>query len=140
MQLTQPETIQILRKRAGLNQGDFGSRVFGLSFEAGRTKMKNIELGRQAPTHSDLEKMAKVLGVPNSELVPSGKSDSVASADLRAGILLTRETLDLFPGLEDYVDMLNKAVRLGDFELIGHITGKMSLVLTVESREEAAAD
>ncbi|MGD9097312.1 MAG: helix-turn-helix transcriptional regulator, partial [Desulfobacterales bacterium] len=70
MELKQPEIIQILRRRCNLNQGALGAAAFDTSYESGRTKIKNIELGRQAPTPDDLEKMAVVLGVPVSELDP----------------------------------------------------------------------
>ena len=42
MRLTQPEIIQILRKRAGLNQAELGSRAFDTTIDSGRTKIKNL--------------------------------------------------------------------------------------------------
>ncbi len=70
MELTTPEIIQLLRRRAQMNQGDFGAKAFGTSYESGRTKIKNIELGKQVPTEMDLKKMARVLGVKPVELRP----------------------------------------------------------------------
>ncbi len=60
MELTTPEIIQLLRRRSQMNQGDFGAKSFGASYESGRTKIKNIELGKQVPTETDLKKMAVV--------------------------------------------------------------------------------
>ena len=71
MELMQPEIIQILRRRCNMNQGALGAAAFDTSLESGRTKIKNIELGRQIPTPSDLEKMAGVLGVPVAALDPA---------------------------------------------------------------------
>ena len=70
MEMTQPEIIQVLRRRIGLNQGDFGARAFNTSFESGRTKVKRIELGKQIPTRNDLKKMAKIFGVGMEMLTP----------------------------------------------------------------------
>ena len=33
-----------------------------------------------------------------------------------------------FAGLETYLDMLNKAVQIGDTELIGHLAGKAAAI------------
>ena len=125
MELTQPEIIQILRRRSNLNQGALGSAAFDTSFASGRTKIKNIELGRQIPTPDDLEKMARVLGVTSSDLESSGASPLPATlAD--GGVFLQRPVLDLLPGAEAYLEMLNKAVRLDDRELIAHIADKLA--------------
>ena len=129
MKLEQPEIIQVLRRRAQLNQGDFGARAFDTSFESGRTKVKNIELGRQVPTQKDLEKMAAVLGVPISELLPEESSHENARDDTGNGIRLGRELLDAFPGLEDYLGMLEKAVRVNDTELVGYLAEKVGWLL-----------
>ena len=42
------------------------------------------------------------------------------------GILIDQKVLDAFPGLDTYLDMLNKAIRLDDHELIDYISGKVS--------------
>ena len=62
MQLTQPEIIQILRKRANLNQAELGSRAFNTNMDSGRTKIKNIELGRQRPTEDGLRQICRMPG------------------------------------------------------------------------------
>jgi transcriptional regulator with XRE-family HTH domain len=129
MRLKQPEIIQLLRRRAQLNQGDFGARAFDTSFESGRTKVKNIELGRQVPTQKDLENMAAVLGVPVSELFAEEPSHENARQDTGNGIRLGRELLDAFPGLEDYLGMLEKAVRVNDTELVGYLAEKVGSLL-----------
>jgi hypothetical protein len=130
MKLQQAEIIQILRRRAMLNQGDFGAKAFNTSFESGRTKVKNIELGRQVPTQKDLENMAAVLGVPVSDLqpqhLPSHEGDN---GDAGNGIRIGRELLDAFPGLEDYLGMLEKAVKVGDTELVGYLADKVSSIV-----------
>ncbi len=128
MQLKQPEIIQILRRRCNLNQGALGAAAFDTSFESGRTKIKNIELGRQTPTPDDLEKMAAVLGVPVSELDPRPKGIKPAEPfdERGAGVMLQRRVLEHLPGADAYIEMLNKAVRLDDRELIGHIADKLA--------------
>jgi transcriptional regulator with XRE-family HTH domain len=129
MKLEQPEIIQILRRRAQLNQGDFGARAFDTSFESGRTKVKNIELGRQVPTQKDLEKMAAVLGVAVSDLIPSDPPAAGAAAASDNGFRIGKALLDAFPGLEDYLGMLEKAVKVDDTELIGYIADKIARLL-----------
>jgi hypothetical protein len=129
MKLEQPEIIQVLRRRAQLNQGDFGARAFDTSFESGRTKVKNIELGRQVPTQKDLEKMAVVLGVAVSELMPADSPAAGAAAAPDNGFRVGKALLDAFPGLEDYLGMLEKAVKVDDTELIGYLADKVALLL-----------
>jgi len=126
MDLKQAEIIQVLRRRAQINQGDFGAKAFSTSFESGRTKVKNIELGRQVPTYDDLKNMAAVLGVPVSELMPAADTPPAADTD---GVEISQTVLDRFPGLEDYLGMLEKAVKIDDGELIGYITDKISSLL-----------
>lgn len=138
MELTQPEIIQLLRRRCNLNQGALGAAAFDTSFESGRTKIKNIELGRQIPTRDDLERMAAVLGVAPSDLEP-GRAGAGAAAGALSGVLLQRPVLDLLPGAEAYLEMLNKAVRLGDRELIAHIADKLSVLFAALSLETHSA-
>ena len=128
MKLTQPEIIQILRRRKNLNQGTLGARAFNTSFESGRTKIKNIELGRQQPTSTDLEKMAIILEVPVNALSSGGTTlEAPGVQEKRKGeeVCLTARTLALFPGLAPYLEMLNKAVAVDDSELINHISDKI---------------
>lgn len=128
MQLKQPEIIQVLRRRCNMNQGALGAAAFDTSFESGRTKIKNIELGRQAPTPDDLEKMAAVLGVPVSELESSrdGAGPAERPPERKDGVMLHRHVLERLPGADAYIEMLDKAVRLDDRELIGHIADKLA--------------
>ena len=129
MDLTQPEIIQILRRRVDMNQGTFGAKAFNTSFESGRTKIKNIELGKQTPTDGDLAKMARVLGVSVEVLRPEGKASNavgIRQEKVSEGILIKKKTLTLVPGLGAYMDMLNKAVMLEDIELIQHLAEKLS--------------
>jgi len=132
MEMTQPEIIQVLRRRIGLNQGTFGSRSFNTSFESGRTKVKKIELGKQNPTYEDLKKMAGVLGVPVSTLMPETEAEVVQTAPVVEGVVLSKEVLDLYPGLETYAEMLNNAAKLDDEELIDYISEKIAALLTTE--------
>ena len=112
-----------------MNQGTFGAKAFDTSFESGRTKVKNIELGKQIPTDDDLEKMARVLGVSPEILKPTEGPLEPArriSAAAQEGIVIHKKTLVLIPDLGAYLDMFNKAVMLEDNELIRHIAEKLS--------------
>ena len=137
MEMTQPEIIQVLRRRTGLNQGTFGAKSFTTSFESGRTKVKKIELGKQIPTYADLKKMAGVLGVSVGTLMPETEAETIQSAPVIDGVVLAQVCLDLFPGLETYVEMFNNAAKLGDEELITYISEKIAAVLTTERVAEA---
>jgi transcriptional regulator with XRE-family HTH domain len=137
MEMTQPEIIQVLRRRAGLNQGTFGAQSFNTSFESGRTKVKKIELGKQVPTYKDLKKMAAVLDVPVGALMPETETETIKSPPVAKGVLLSQESLNLFPGLETYVEMLNNAAKLGDEELIVYISEKIAALLTTEREKKA---
>ena len=125
VELAQAEIIQIYRKRTGINQGDFGSRVFNTSYESGRTKMKNIELGRQIPTTADLKKMAAVFSVPVSELIPRKRLAADFAKPTTTKVFLSKMVLDRFPGLDAYVDMLNNAAKVNDGELLVYICDKI---------------
>ena len=129
MNLKQPEIIQILRRRRNMNQGALGAAAFDTSLESGRTKIKNIELGRQMPTADDLERMAAVLGVSVSDLDPArdgSKPAERSGGEPQRGVVMHRRVLERLPGADAYIEMLNKAVRLDDRELIGHIADKLA--------------
>jgi len=133
MKLVQSEIIQILRKRRGLNQGDLGAKAFNTSFESGRTKIKNIELGRQAPTMRDLDRLATVLDVSVHQLIPQPAAAAPPSVPVAAGHIVDQVVLDRFPGLEAYVDMLNSAVKIGDAELTRYIASKIAHLLETQA-------
>lgn len=137
MEMTQPEIIQVLRRRTGLNQGTFGSQSFSTSFESGRTKVKKIELGKQIPTYEDIKKMAGVLGVSVGTLMPETEAETINSPPAADGVMLSKECLGLFPGLETYVEMFNNAAKLGDEELIVYISEKIAALLTTEMAQDA---
>ena len=137
MDLTLPEKIQLLRKRMGLNQGQFGAKAFSTSEEAGRTKIKNIELGKQKPSPDDLIKMAKVLNIPPTMLHPTTSENQVISAPSRQGVLVDQAVLDRFDQLAPYLEMLNRAVFINDEELIEHIAGKLASLFSFCSQLEA---
>lgn len=127
MQFSQPEIIQLLRRRIGLNQATLGARAFNTSMDSGRTKIKNIELGKQACTYDDLRKMAAVLGVEITDLMPEKMSASHENKnmDISIRLALHPRVADLFPGLMDYLGVLNKAVILDDDELVSHSCKKI---------------
>jgi DNA-binding transcriptional regulator YiaG len=139
LNLTQQEIIQILRRRAGMNQGTFGAKAFNTSYESGRTKIKNIELGRQKPTRKDLKQMSMVLGVSSSELTEPSKKIAGAGPGTGDGILVTQKALDLFPGIGSYLEMLNKAVTLDDKELIDYISAKIAHIMQTRAHNIDAA-
>lgn len=138
MNLAQNEIIQILRKRADMNQGQLGAKAFDTTFESGRTKIKNIELGRQNPSDADIAKIAKALRVAPDELRPVKESKTPKSlAD--GGVRINKKVLEYFPSLGPYLNMLNNAVMVDDGELIAYIARKISEVL-VEPNQALAAD
>jgi hypothetical protein len=136
MKLTQPEVIQILRRRLGMNQGDFGAKAFDTTFESGRTKIKNIELGKQVPTDGELNAMARVFGTDVSVLKPEFLPSPAPSQP--GSVPIDAKVLELFPGLSTYLDMLSKAARLEDTELIDHIAAKLASVFSASISSEKA--
>jgi transcriptional regulator with XRE-family HTH domain len=138
MQLTQSEIIQILRRRKGLNQAELGVTAFGLRPDSARTKIKNIELGRQLPTAEDAEKLALALDVESSALAPAAAQSGTAAQTSQGTCRMSPEALHLFPGFADYIEMLNNAVRIGDQDLIGYIAGKLSTLFAMNYKGKAA--
>jgi transcriptional regulator with XRE-family HTH domain len=128
MQLNQAEIIQLLRKRAGMNQGQFGAKAFDTTVQSGRTKIKNIELGKQIPSRDDLEKMARALALPVSALL-TRETQADGEAPAWGTIEINASVLSRFPGLDAYLDLLNKAAKLNDAELIDHIATKICELL-----------
>ena len=135
MEFSQPELIQILRRRLGLNQSELGAQAFNTSLESGRTKVKNIELGKQIPTYSDLKKLAAVLGVRVTELMPDQTDKTTVLSGTRAeqGLVLHPRMEGLFPGLGDYLSVLNKAVVLDDDELVAYTCRKIADLMSSRS-------
>ena len=129
MRLTQPEIIQILRKRAGLNQAELGSRAFDTTFDSGRTKIKNIELGIQKPTDDDLGRMAECLEVPVEQLQLSSANRELSSGGATTGITISQKVVDMFPDLSEYLLMLEKAARIDDFDLIEYLSERIAGIL-----------
>ncbi len=126
MQLTQSEMIQILRKRAGLNQAELGSRAFDTSMDSGRTKIKNIELGKQRVTDDDLKRIAQCLDVPLQQLQPSPDTDTINTARFKDGFLISKKVVDMFPELHEYLEMIEKASVIEDMELIEYLSQKIA--------------
>jgi transcriptional regulator with XRE-family HTH domain len=132
MQLSFAEKLQVLRKRSGLNQGAFGAKAFNLSFDSGRTKIKNIELGKQNPTDHEIEQMARALGVP--EVILSGETGKGGTGQ-GDDQFVSCKVLDRFPKLGPYLEMLNKAVALEDVVLlIGVCLSFVFLFVAVEAQ------
>jgi transcriptional regulator with XRE-family HTH domain len=129
MELTQAEIIQILRKRSGLNQGELGVKAFKMTFESGRTKIKNLELGKQKPSKADLVQIADALGVSMQDIEVGsrlGKSKGAPDPMTVKGVWLNRRVVEYFPGIDAYLEMLNKALNIQDAELIGHIAERIA--------------
>jgi transcriptional regulator with XRE-family HTH domain len=126
MQLTLAETIQILRKRAGLNQAELGSKAFNTTFDSGRTKIKNIELGKQRVSESDLNRIAECLDVPPEKLQSSTGNKNKTPGLPEDGIRISNKVVDMFPDLREYLEMLEKASRIDDVELIKYLSEKIS--------------
>ena len=129
MQLTQPEIIQILRKRANLNQAELGSRAFNTNMDSGRTKIKNIELGRQRPTEDDLRQIAECLTVPVERLIAAADGKGPQSGVSKGAVLISQKVIDMFPDLGNYLEMLEKAAGIEDHELIEYLTGKIGDIM-----------
>ena len=129
MQLTQPEMIQILRKRANLNQAQLGSRAFNTTMDSGRTKIKNIELGRQRPTEDDLRCIAECLEVSVEQLMPEGYGRQNGATGRQNGAVISQKIIDMYPGLGNYLEMLDKAAGIDDTELIEYLTRRIGEIL-----------
>lgn len=139
MQLTQPEIIQILRKRANLNQAELGSRAFNTNMDSGRTKIKNIELGRQRPTEDDLRQIAECLSVPPEQLMAADDGKAAPVGVGNGAVLLSQKVLDMFPDLENYLEMLENAVGIEDFELIEYLAGKIGDIMSSGPAADSAS-
>ncbi|MBT8358765.1 MAG: helix-turn-helix domain-containing protein [Deltaproteobacteria bacterium] len=126
MQLSQSEIIQTLRKRAGLNQADLGSRAFNTTIDSGRTKIKNIELGKQRASDDDLKRIAQCLNVTPEELQPSPKKKRKAADHFNEGVLVSQKVVDMFPDLGEYLEMLEKASMIDDIDLIEYLSKKLA--------------
>jgi transcriptional regulator with XRE-family HTH domain len=131
MQLTQPEIIQILRKRAGFSQAELGSRAFETTPNSGRTKIKNIELGRQLATDHDLRLIAKCLDVPAETLQPKTENNATQPGKSEGGVLVSQKIVDMFPNLEKYLEMLDKAEEIKDIELFGYLAKKIAEIFQI---------
>ena len=126
MRLNQSEIIQILRKRAGLNQAELGSRAFNTTFDSGRTKIKNIELGKQRVSDDDLKRIAQSLDVPLEQLKPLTENKNTTATKFKNGILISQKVVDMFPDLGEYLEMLEKASMIDDFDLIGYLSKRIA--------------
>jgi len=126
MRLTQSEIIQILRKRAGLNQAELGSRAFNTTPESGRTKIKNIELEKQRVSDDDLKRIAQCLDVPFEQLQPPSQNSKITSTKLKNGTLISQKVVDMFPDLREYLEMLENAAQIDDLDLIAYLSKKIA--------------
>jgi transcriptional regulator with XRE-family HTH domain len=139
MQLTQSEIIQILRKRAGLNQAELGSRAFDTNMDSGRTKIKNIELGKQRVTDDDLKRIARCLDVRVQQLKPPANDKKGGALSFKDGILLSQKVVDMFPELQEYLEMLEKASLIDDFDLIEYLSKKIAGIWQEGPKSAASA-
>jgi transcriptional regulator with XRE-family HTH domain len=126
MRLTQCEIIQILRKRAGLNQAELGSRAFDTTIDPGRTKIKNIELGKQRVNDDDLKRIAECLDVPFERLQTSPDNKKITTAQFKDGILISQKVVDMFPDLREYLELLDKASKIDDVDLIQYLSKRIA--------------
>ena len=131
MQLTQPEIILILRKRANITQAELGSRAFDTTPNSGRIKIKNIELGRQLATGDDLSRITKCLNVPIEMLEPRPENNEIIAGKREGGILISQKIVDMFMNLRKYLEMLNEAANLEDSELIVYLAKKIAGILQI---------
>ena len=129
MRLTQSEIIQILRKRAGFNQAELGSRAFKTTLDSGRTKIKNIELGKQRISDDDLKRIAEVLDAPLEKLQAPPENQKPAETQLKNGTRISQKIVDMFPDLREYLGMLENASRIDDIELIAYLSKKIADIL-----------
>lgn len=128
MRLTQSEIIQILRKRAGLNQAELGSRAFNTTPDSGRTKIKNIELEKQRVSDDDLKRIAQCLDVSFEQLQPPSPNQKMTSAKLKNGTLISQKIVDMFPDLREYLEMLENAAQIEDLDLIRYLSKKIASI------------
>ena len=126
MRLTQSEIIQILRKRAGLNQAELGSRAFKTTLDSGRTKIKNIELEKQRVSEDDLRRIAECLDVPVEQLQPPLQNQNSDKVQYNGEIRMSQKIVDMFPDLREYLEMLENATRIDDSDLIAYLSKKIS--------------
>jgi transcriptional regulator with XRE-family HTH domain len=140
MQLTQPEIIQILRKRANLNQAELGSRAFNTNMDSGRTKIKNIELGRQRPTEDDLRQIAECLSVPAGRLLAAADGKTPPAGLSKGAVLISQKVIDMFPDLGNYLEMLEKAAGIEDTELVEYLAGKIGDIMRGGPAADSASD
>jgi len=94
--------------------------------ESGRTKIKNIELGKQHVSIEDLKCIARVMGVPLEQLQPLQGKKNLDSAPEKMGILISQKVAAMFPGLREYLDMLEKASMINDSGLIVYLSEKIA--------------
>ena len=132
MKLTQPEIIQILRKRAGFNQAELGSRAFETSPNSGRTKIKNIELGRQLATDDDLKRIADCLDVPVERLLSMSEENEAGNGNK---VLISQKLVRMFPDFCQYLEMLDKATEIEDPDLIRFLADK--IIASLQNGEAA---
>ena len=118
--------IQILRKRAGLNQAELGSRAFSTTIDSGRTKIKNIELGKQRINDDDLKRIAQCLDIPLPQLQPSPENKKTTSGQFNNGIRISKKVVDMFPDLGEYLEMLEKASVIDDLDLIEYLSKRIA--------------
>lgn len=126
MRLTQSEIIQILRKRAGFNQAELGSRAFSTTLDSGRTKIKNIELGKQRISDDDLKRIAEGLDMPVEKLQAPPENQKPTATQLKNETQISQKVVDMFPDLREYLEMLENASRIDDIELIAYLSKKIA--------------
>lgn len=114
MNLKQGELIALYRTRRGWTQKMLGEKLFpGLS--APHVKMRKIEAGLQKPTPEELKAIGVELGIDFENVEAPDNGD----------FIVTREALDYFPKLREYLETINLAARISDPDLIKYTFKKM---------------
>ncbi|MGD8655658.1 MAG: hypothetical protein PVG28_06100, partial [Desulfobacterales bacterium] len=99
---------------------------FKTTLDSGRTKIKNIELGKQRVSDDDLNRIAQCLEVPVQQLQPPPGSKTIEAASSTEGILLSQKVVEMFPELQEYLEMLQKAAVIDDVDLIEYLSKKIA--------------
>lgn len=116
-----------------MNQGQLGADAFNTTPDSGRTKIKNIELDKQKPTLDDLKAIADSLDLPLSDILfYQDKRPGSTTAPSSEGIFVHRRILGQYPGLEECLSILNKALILKDQELVSYVAKKAAGLLLQE--------
>jgi hypothetical protein len=63
--------------------------------------------------------------------MPAADGQQSLSGSRQKGTVISPKIIDMYPGLGNYLDMLDKAAGIDDTELIEYLTGKIGEILQV---------